>query len=253
MSRFFALKVKATRELMLTLAEDGYECLSSMDYVMRLIDREIWIAFLDTEIIGFCDAYTPYIHEMADSIKEHAKLGVIETDEEMEILIDRICFISDNLIDTLGFWIESFEIRRDWRGHGYGRTFYESVFSGKDVLVPASADTEGFWEAVGLQSETNHFFSTPKKLKGKWNCPNGCDSEYFLVCGGDDIRIFDPQEALPNLYFRIKPDGRSTGLLDDGSPVPVFCIEHAEGGCINEPVCPECRTAAVLEVTKDNE
>ncbi len=69
-----------------------------------------------------------------------------------------------------------------------------------------------------------------------WNCPNGCEINHVLVCGGD---LGNPDD--PNQYFQMKLDGTYTNVFSDGSlGVPEECHEHADGGCCTEPTCPVC-------------
>lgn len=253
-------KVKATEELLFTMAENGFESIVDRSYIQRVAKRDVWLALTGTQIVGYCyafvpseEAFEPYVRERVDAIAEHALYGFSQSHDDEEILIDRIDHRCSQLSRIGGLWIDAFEIRRDMRAQGFGRKFFESVFAGQSVLALAKEGTYGFWEAVGLTSESNGFFSTPEKSQGVWRCPNGCETDHFLICGGGDIRIDDPQDAYPNLYFRILPDGRCNGLLDDGSPVLAFCLEHAVGGCSEEPVCPECKAAAEFEVTNHDE
>lgn len=102
-----------------------------------------------------------------------------------------------------------------------------------------------------------------------WICPNGCKPSVFLVCGGTppidwealgidpDVlsdeeyegwleRWEEEQASEGNRYFQIEPDGTPTNRWEDGSiGVGDWAIEHAQRGCINEPVCPECCEHAV--------
>lgn len=76
----------------------------------------------------------------------------------------------------------------------------------------------------------------------QWACPNGCDIEHVLICGGD---LGNPDG--PNNYFLMGLDGTYTNLFSDGSRgVPDICHEHADGGCCMEPNCPECLAECVI-------
>lgn len=78
-----------------------------------------------------------------------------------------------------------------------------------------------------------------------WVCPNKCEIETVLVCGGDLGQI-----DKPNVYFHMELDGTYTQLHADGyGCVPKECHKHADGGCNMEPLCPECRTYCKQEVS----
>lgn len=78
----------------------------------------------------------------------------------------------------------------------------------------------------------------------QWSCPNGCEIDHVLVCGGE-LGNADG----PNIYFQMKTDGTYTDLFMNGTPgVPVECHDHANGGCCKEPICPECRAECVNAV-----
>jgi hypothetical protein len=83
----------------------------------------------------------------------------------------------------------------------------------------------------------------------KWQCPNGCQMAYVLVCGGPSS--YDDPDA-PNMYFRMRLDGTYTNLFADGTPgVPSDAHEHADGGCCTEPYCPECLSECVQISVKE--
>jgi hypothetical protein len=82
-----------------------------------------------------------------------------------------------------------------------------------------------------------------------WACPNGCDIETVLVCGGDLGR-----EGKPNIYFHMQLNGSYTHLHADGyGSVPDECHEHADGGCCMEPNCPECKADCIQVVSDPDE
>ncbi|MGV2887510.1 hypothetical protein [Paenibacillus taichungensis] len=92
---------------------------------------------------------------------------------------------------------------------------------------------KGFFEMLCFDCST-----APKE---QWACPNGCEIEHVLVCGGD-LGNADG----PNVYFQMKLDGTYTELFQNGSRgVPDECHDHADGGCCKEPHCPECRAECV--------
>lgn len=79
--------------------------------------------------------------------------------------------------------------------------------------------------------------------KGIWVCPNGCEIDHVLVCGGP-ASAEDPDS--PNIYFQMKLDETYTDLFADGtSGVRREAHEHADGGCCNEPYCPDCQSICV--------
>lgn len=87
------------------------------------------------------------------------------------------------------------------------------------------------------------------KQTEQWTCPDNCEIDYVLVCGGD---LGDPDG--PNVNFRMGLDGAYTDQFEDGSaPVPKECFDHADGcGCSLEPICPECRKVCLsLEVLEE--
>lgn len=76
-----------------------------------------------------------------------------------------------------------------------------------------------------------------------WKCPNGCEIEHVLVCGGNSIP--DNPDS-PNIYFLATLEGEYTNMFYDGSiGVPQECYDHADAGCAMEPQCPECLEYAV--------
>ncbi|KQY83747.1 hypothetical protein ASD24_29510 [Paenibacillus sp. Root52] len=75
----------------------------------------------------------------------------------------------------------------------------------------------------------------------EWVCPNQCEIDHVLVCGGDSEGL-----DTTNTYFQMALDGTYTNFFSDGtSGVPNDCFEHADGGCCTEPICPECRSDCV--------
>ncbi|WP_145949584.1 hypothetical protein [Paenibacillus sp. Y412MC10] len=78
-----------------------------------------------------------------------------------------------------------------------------------------------------------------EKILNVWACPIGCDHNYVLICGGEG-------DEDGNDYFRAKLNGIYTDITANGSDgVPDDWFSHADGGCCNEPVCPECMNACV--------
>ena len=73
-----------------------------------------------------------------------------------------------------------------------------------------------------------------------WKCPNGCDIEHVLVCGGN------LEENEPNVYFQMTLGDDYTNRFADGTTgVKQHHYDHADGGCGTEPVCPKCCVEAV--------
>lgn len=86
------------------------------------------------------------------------------------------------------------------------------------------------------------------QYKKLWFCPNGCKIDTVLVCGGIPSYIPDSQALNhPNLYFQMTLEGEYTNLLADGTVgVPIECYQHADNGCCEEPICPDCLTLCVF-------
>jgi hypothetical protein len=83
---------------------------------------------------------------------------------------------------------------------------------------------------------------------GAWKCPDDCEIDHVLVCGGD---LGDAETQ--NKYFQMKLDGAYTNLNEDGSlGVPTECHEHADGGCCTEPICPVCGAHCVRGTIEGN-
>jgi len=77
-----------------------------------------------------------------------------------------------------------------------------------------------------------------------WKCPNGCNIEHVLVCGGNPFGDKDD----PNLYFQMTLGGKYTNLMFDGTVgVPTECYDHADRGCCNEPNCPDCNAECIQQ------
>lgn len=75
-----------------------------------------------------------------------------------------------------------------------------------------------------------------------WKCPNGCKINTVLVCGGS---LSDDPNA-PNKYFQMTTKGKYTNMFHDGTVgVPQECYDHADGGCCEEPQCPECNAYCI--------
>ncbi|MDC0764895.1 hypothetical protein POF51_29680 [Brevibacillus sp. AG] len=74
-----------------------------------------------------------------------------------------------------------------------------------------------------------------------YTCPSGCEIEHILICGGNGQVDKDN-----NVYFQATLDGLYTNRLEDGTiGVTEDHLDHADGGCCNEPICPECRSQLV--------
>ncbi|RRJ54969.1 hypothetical protein EHV15_35970 [Paenibacillus oralis] len=107
--------------------------------------------------------------------------------------------------------------------------------------------------AAGYQKNQNGFFDMwcfdcSMAAKEQWACPNGCEIDYVLVCGGD---LGNADRS--NVYFQMKLDGTYTDLFQDGAlGVPAECHEHANGGCCKEPYCPECRVECINIAESDD-
>lgn len=102
--------------------------------------------------------------------------------------------------------------------------------------------------AEGLKKNMFGFFSMAcstciTKPKELWHCPNGCEINHALVCGGD----FGSKDS-SNIYFIMRLDGTYTNKLSEGTlGVPEVCYDHADGGCCLEPICPECMSVCTVE------
>lgn len=58
-----------------------------------------------------------------------------------------------------------------------------------------------------------------------------------MVCGG----LANEEPDAPNIYFQMTTEEEYTNRLEDGTiGVPKRCYEHANGGCCDEPVYPNC-------------
>lgn len=89
--------------------------------------------------------------------------------------------------------------------------------------------------------ECSNCTANPKKL---WTCPNECEINHVLVCGGD---IGSKDDS--NIYFIMNLDGTYSNQLRDGTyGVPDECYDHADGGCCLEPICPECLTVCTSSI-----
>lgn len=87
----------------------------------------------------------------------------------------------------------------------------------------------------------------------KWYCPNQHNIEQGVVCGGSDPYYLhgmvdeDEYGAMGNIYFYMNLDTEKL-TTDVYTPVSFTLTDedwdimhdHALGGCITEPYCPEC-------------
>lgn len=86
-----------------------------------------------------------------------------------------------------------------------------------------------------------------------WSCPNGCNPDRVLVCGGATPWFNHGNEDpdMPNIYFFGEmPEDRSeyTYTKEAFTPTPFELTpedwwemhDHADGGCCSEPQCAEC-------------
>jgi len=79
-----------------------------------------------------------------------------------------------------------------------------------------------------------------------WVCPNGCDIDKGLVCGGDGPYRRRGISPPGNIYFYMDLETEEylheaefyEFPLDDEDWEQMF--DHADGGCCGEPQCPEC-------------
>jgi hypothetical protein len=60
---------------------------------------------------------------------------------------------------------------------------------------------------------------TSHESKCRWMCPNGCEVDHVLVCGGPFLD--DPDR--PNMYFRMEQEGGYTDLYADGTQEARLC------------------------------
>lgn len=77
----------------------------------------------------------------------------------------------------------------------------------------------------------------------KWRCPNDCDINSGVVCGGS----LDGEDDTPNIYFFVDLNPLTyTKRVHAGIRRTLSDLEwkllhaHADGGCCAEVMCPEC-------------
>ncbi len=88
-----------------------------------------------------------------------------------------------------------------------------------------------------------------RKILNVWSCPMGCDIDVVLICGGP----WGDNPNGKNRYFQAKLNGAYTYFDEHGIPgVPEDCPSHADGGCCNEPTCPDCGEYCVLVSLRKN-
>lgn len=88
--------------------------------------------------------------------------------------------------------------------------------------------------------------------KQKWVCPNGCETDVVLVCGGNPYPDADIDD--PDVMFQMTTEGDYTNRFADGTiGVPKECHEFADGGDCMEPICPYCQALCINVAENESE
>jgi hypothetical protein len=84
-----------------------------------------------------------------------------------------------------------------------------------------------------------------------WKCPNGCEIQYGIVCGGETPWYnhgYGPRDA-SNIYFLMELETNTFVRSLVSTEIPFDLTEsdwcgmdmHADAGCCDEPQCPVCK------------